>query len=98
MDIAIEIENLSKSFDEFKAVNEISFNVEKGELFGLVGPDGAGKTTTIRSLCGLINPDSGIIKLLGTDLKKHKKETQNKIGYLSQKFSLYGDLSVDENI
>jgi ABC-2 type transport system ATP-binding protein len=98
MNIAVKIENLSITFGEIKAVNDISFNVEKGEMFGLVGPDGAGKTTTIRSLCGLINPESGNINLLRIDLKKHKKEAQNKIGYLSQKFSLYGDLSVDENI
>jgi len=98
MDFAVKIENLSKSFADIKAVDDISFNVGKGEMFGLVGPDGAGKTTTIRNLCGLIRPDSGNITLLDIDLIKHKKEAQNKIGYLSQKFSLYGDLSVDENI
>jgi ABC-2 type transport system ATP-binding protein len=98
MDFAVKIENLSKSFADIKAVDCVSFNVGKGEMFGLVGPDGAGKTTTIRNLCGLIKPDSGKITLLGLDLNSHKKEAQNKIGYLSQKFSLYGDLSVDENI
>jgi ABC-2 type transport system ATP-binding protein len=98
MNIAVKIENLTKSFGEIKAVDNISFNVQQGEMFGLVGPDGAGKTTTIRNLCGLIKPDSGIISLLGIDLNIHKKEAQNKIGYLSQRFSLYGDLSVDENI
>jgi ABC-2 type transport system ATP-binding protein len=98
MDFAVKIENLSKSFADIKAVDDISFNVGKGEMFGLVGPDGAGKTTTIRNLCGLIKPDSGKITLLDIDLNKHKKEAQNIIGYLSQKFSLYGDLSVDENI
>jgi ABC-2 type transport system ATP-binding protein len=98
MDIAIKIEKLSKSFGDIKAVDDVSFNIAKGEMFGLVGPDGAGKTTTIRALCGLIKPDSGNITLLDIDLKKDKKEAQNKIGYLSQKFSLYGDLSVDENI
>src|ERR1039458_590521 len=67
-------------------------------MFGLVGPDGAGKTSSIRTLCGLLKPDSGKITLLDIDINKHKKEAQNKIGYLSQKFSLYGDLSVDENI
>jgi ABC-2 type transport system ATP-binding protein len=67
-------------------------------MFGLVGPDGAGKTTTIRILCGLLKPDSGYVELLGSEFKKSKKEIQNQIGYLSQKFSLYGDLSVDENI
>ena len=98
MDFAVKIENLTKSFADIRAVDDISFNVGKGEMFGLVGPDGAGKTTTIRNLCGLIRPDSGNITLLDIDLIKHKKEAQNKIGYLSQKFSLYGDLSVDENI
>ena len=98
MDIAIKIESLNKNFGDIKAVDDISFNVEKGEMFGLVGPDGAGKTTTIRTLCGLIKPNSGNITLLGIDIHKNKKEAQNKIGYLSQKFSLYGDLSVDENI
>ena len=98
MNIAVKIEKLSKSFDDIKAIDEISFNVGEGEMFGLVGPDGAGKTTTIRVLCGLIKPDSGKISLLDIDITKHKKEAQNIIGYLSQKFSLYGDLSVDENI
>jgi ABC-2 type transport system ATP-binding protein len=98
MYFAVNIEKLNKSFADIKAVDDISFYVEKGEMFGLVGPDGAGKTTTIRNLCGLIKPDSGKITLLDIDLNIHKKEAQNKIGYLSQKFSLYGDLSVDENI
>jgi ABC-2 type transport system ATP-binding protein len=98
MDFSVKIEKLCKSFSEIKAVDDISFNIEKGEMFGLVGPDGAGKTTTIRNLCGLIKPDSGKITLLDIDINKHKKEAQNIIGYLSQKFSLYGDLSVDENI
>jgi ABC-2 type transport system ATP-binding protein len=98
MNVAVKIENLSKSFDGVSALNDISFDVQKGEMFGLVGPDGAGKTTTIRNLCGLIKSDSGNISLMGIDIKSRKKEAQNKIGYLSQRFSLYGDLSVDENI
>ena len=64
MNIAVNIENLCKSFDDIKAIDDISFNVGEGEMFGLVGPDGAGKTTTIRALCGLIKPDSGKISLL----------------------------------
>jgi ABC-2 type transport system ATP-binding protein len=98
MNVAVKIVNLSKSFDGVSAVDDISFDVQKGEMFGLVGPDGAGKTTTIRNLCGLITPDSGNISLMGIDIKTRKKEAQNKIGYLSQRFSLYGDLSIDENI
>jgi len=98
MNSIIKIENLKKSFGQIKAVDEINLEIYEGEMFGLVGPDGAGKTTTIRILCGLLNPDSGNIKMFGSDLRKKKKEIQNQIGYLSQKFSLYGDLSIDENI
>jgi ABC-2 type transport system ATP-binding protein len=94
----LKISNLKKSYGTIEAVNNISLWIEKGEMFGLVGPDGAGKTTTIRILCGLLRQDSGSIEILGTELKKNKKEIQNQIGYLSQKFSLYGDLSIDENI
>jgi drug efflux transport system ATP-binding protein len=98
MESAIGIKNFSKNYGDVKAVIGISFNVGQGEMFGLVGPDGAGKTTTIRTLCGLIEPNEGSIEVLGFDLKKNKKEIQNQVGYLSQKFSLYGDLTVDENI
>jgi len=79
-------------------VDAISFNVESKEVFGIVGPDGAGKTTLIRMLCGLIEPDKGTAKILGYDLLKQKSQIKNNIGYLSQKFSLYQDLTVDENI
>ncbi len=98
MTTIIDIKNLKKYFGEIKAVDEISFNVQHGEMFGLVGPDGAGKTTTIKMLCGLLNPDSGNATLLKKDLKKDREYIQKEIGYLSQKFSLYGDLTVDENI
>ncbi|MCX6150780.1 MAG: ABC transporter ATP-binding protein [Ignavibacteriales bacterium] len=98
MNSAIKIENLKKSFGEVKAINGISLDVESGEMFGLVGPDGAGKTTTIRILCSLLTQDEGNIEILGMDLKKNKSKIKNQIGYLSQKFSLYGDLTVDENI
>jgi len=98
MNTAIKIEHLHKSYDDIKAVNGIDLQVNEGEMFGLVGPDGAGKTTTIRILCGLLKVDSGTVEVLGSELKKKKKEIQNQIGYLSQKFSLYGDLSIDENI
>ena len=97
-DIRINIEKFYKSYGEIKAVNGISFQIHKGEMFGLVGPDGAGKTTTIRILCGLLKPDSGSAEMLGLELSKNKNEIQDKVGYLSQKFSLYGDLTVDENI
>ncbi|MBK7105198.1 MAG: ABC transporter ATP-binding protein [Ignavibacteriae bacterium] len=98
MDQIIKIENYSKMYGNISAVNNISFSVNKGEMFGLVGPDGAGKTTTIRTLCGLLKPDNGNISLLNLDIQKNKKEIQNNIGYLSQKFSLYEDLTIDENI
>ncbi|MCU7492702.1 MAG: ABC transporter ATP-binding protein [Ignavibacteria bacterium] len=98
METTIKIEGLKKSFGDVHAVDGISLEVGKGEMFGLVGPDGAGKTTTIRMLCGLIEPDSGEARILGLDLVKQRKNITKDIGYLSQKFSLYGDLSVDENI
>jgi ABC-2 type transport system ATP-binding protein len=98
MSNTIKIEKLHKEYGKIKAVNGINLAVNEGEMFGLVGPDGAGKTTTIRILCGLIKTDTGSVEVLGSELKKNKKEIQNEIGYLSQKFSLYGDLSVDENI
>ena len=94
----IEVNNLVKSFGKISAVNGISFEVEKGQMFGLVGPDGAGKSTTIRILCGLLSPDKGDVKILNLDLTLNKKKIQNNIGYLSQRFTLYGDLTVDENI
>lgn len=98
MNSIIKIKSLSKSYDEIEAVKEISFEVAKGEMFGLVGPDGAGKTTTIRILCGLLNPNKGTASLIEKDITKEKQAVQNQIGYLSQRFSLYGDLTVDENI
>ncbi len=95
---SIVINNLSRSYGTLKAVDDLSLKVKKGEMFGLVGPDGAGKTTTIRVMCGLLVPDSGSVELLGLQVSGNRKKIQNRIGYLSQKFSLYGDLTVDENI
>ncbi len=94
----IKINNLHKTYGNIKAVDGISLNIKQGEMFGLVGPDGAGKTTTIRILCGLLGFDEGEVFLLDKNIKHHKQEIQKSIGYLSQKFSLYGDLSIDENI
>jgi ABC-2 type transport system ATP-binding protein len=98
MNTVIKIENLTKSYGNISAVKGVSYSVEKGEMFGLVGPDGAGKSTTIRMLTGLLNPDSGNAEILGLYLKNHKNKIKDEIGYLSQRFSLYGDLTVDENI
>ena len=95
---AIRIESTTKKFGDIVAVDNLSLEVQKGEMFALVGPDGAGKTTTIRMLCGITPPTSGNLTVLGFDVKKHIGEVRKRIGYLSQKFSLYGDLTVDENI
>lgn len=98
MDYAIQINGLTKKFNGLVAVNSLSVNIESKDVFGLVGPDGAGKTTLIRMLCGLIEPDSGTAQILGYDLKKQSGKIKNLIGYLSQRFSLYVDLTIDENI
>jgi len=98
MNEVIKIENFKKSYGDIVAVNGVSYSVAKGEMFGLVGPDGAGKTSTIRMLTGLMRPDAGNAEVLGYDLRTQQNKIKNEIGYLSQKFSLYGDLTVDENI
>ena len=98
MEYAIKIDGLKRSYGNIIATNGVSYTVAKGEMFGLVGPDGAGKTTTIRMLTGLLRPDSGNATVLGYDLLKQQNKIKDEIGYLSQKFSLYGDLTVDENI
>ncbi|HEX3073950.1 MAG TPA: ABC transporter ATP-binding protein, partial [Ignavibacteriales bacterium] len=98
METVIKVTDLEKSYGDVKAVRGVTFEVGKGEMFGLVGPDGAGKTTIIRVLCGLLHPDAGAVEELGLNAVKNNKEVQKNIGYLSQKFSLYGDLSIDENI
>jgi ABC-2 type transport system ATP-binding protein len=94
----IEVKGLSKSFGNVDAVMGIDIIIKKGEMFGLVGPDGAGKTTVIRLLCGIVDADEGDGRIFGYDFKSEKGKIKNHIGYLSQKFSLYGDLTVDENI
>ncbi|MBK7105965.1 MAG: ABC transporter ATP-binding protein [Ignavibacteriae bacterium] len=98
METIINITDLKKSYGSVTAVDGVSYEVHRGEMFGLVGPDGAGKTTTMRMLVGLLNPDAGNAKVLGFDLLTQKNLIKDEIGYLSQKFSLYGDLSIDENI
>jgi drug efflux transport system ATP-binding protein len=94
----IEISGLKKQFSEITAVNKLDLTIHRGEMFGLVGPDGAGKTTTFRMLCGIISPTTGSIRILGLDVARDVKKIVKQIGYLSQRFSLYGDLTVDENI
>lgn len=94
----IEVRELTKKFGEFTAVNAISFCVRKGEILGFLGPNGAGKTTTIKMIMGLLKITSGNITIDGIDLSKAKEEVKEKLGYMSQKFSLYPKLSAIENI
>ncbi|MFH2004377.1 MAG: ATP-binding cassette domain-containing protein, partial [Bacteroidota bacterium] len=94
----IEATGLSKKFGELTVLSDIFFDVRRSEIFSIVGPDGAGKSTLIRILCGILRPNSGELKILGFDTKFHRKEIKHNIGYLSQRFTLYGDLTVDENI
>jgi len=96
--IAVSVQNLEKKFGEFTAVNRINFEVQAGEIFGFLGPNGAGKSTTIRMLCGIIPPTSGSGKVGGFDIIKEQHKIKEHIGYMSQKFSLYNDLTIEENI
>lgn len=98
MEKIIEVHKLVKKFGSFVANDELTFHVEKGEIFGFLGANGAGKTTAIRILCGLSYPSSGEIKVAGHNVYREREKIKRKIGYMSQKFSLYGDLTVSENI
>jgi len=95
---AIKIEALTKQFGALTALDRLSLEVEKGELFALVGPDGAGKTTTMRLLCGIMDPSSGDATVAGYSIRKEPEYLKDKIGYMSQRFGLYGDLTVMENL
>ena len=97
-DITVSVRNLEKKFGAFTAVNRISFEVKRGEIFGFLGPNGAGKSTTIRMLCGIITPTSGEGRVGGFDINKEQERIKQNIGYMSQRFSLYDDLTVEENI
>ena len=96
--IAVEVDDLVKTFGDFVAVDHIRFQVKKGEIFGFLGPNGAGKSTTIRMLCGLLIPTAGKGKVAGFDLMNEPEKIKQVIGYMSQKFSLYEDLTVTENL
>jgi ABC-2 type transport system ATP-binding protein len=98
MTSAVETENLVKRFGSFTAVDNVSLTVARGEIFGFLGPNGAGKSTTIRILCGLLMPTSGRASVGGFDVATQAEEIKHTIGYMSQKFSLYDDLEVEENI
>ncbi len=95
---SIEVKNLTKRFGKFTSVDNISFEVAQGEVFGFLGANGAGKSTTIKMLCGILEPTSGDAKVGGYSIKKESDKVKFNIGYMSQKFSLYGDLTVEENI
>jgi ABC-2 type transport system ATP-binding protein len=97
-DAAVVLDRVTKRFGPIAAVDDVSLEIRKGEMFGLIGPDGAGKTTTIRLVCGLLRADSGRITVLGADPVKQHGAVTRSAGYFSQRFSLYGDLSIDENI
>jgi ABC-2 type transport system ATP-binding protein len=95
---AVEVHGLTKRFGSFTAVDGITFAVKRGEVFGFLGPNGAGKSTTIRMLCGIISPTSGTGTVAGLDIRTQSEQIKARIGYMSQKFSLYEDLTVSENI
>lgn len=95
---AIEANGLTKTFGSFTAVDHITFDVEQGEIFGFLGANGAGKTTAMRMLCGLLNPTSGQGRVAGYDIYKESEKIKKNIGYMSQKFSLYEDLTATENL
>jgi len=97
-ELAIDFRAVVKRYADVEAIAALDLEVRAGEMFGLIGPDGAGKTTAIRLMCGLLHPDAGQITVLGLDpLRDHGRLTE-RVGYLSQRFSLYGDLTIDENI
>ncbi len=95
---AIEVEQLTKKFGSFTAVDHISFQIPKGKIFGFLGPNGSGKSTTIRMLCGVLTPTSGSGRVMGLDIVKDTERIRQNLGYMSQRFSLYEDLTVEENL
>ncbi|MHB8065623.1 MAG: ABC transporter ATP-binding protein [Ruminiclostridium sp.] len=98
MDYAISVKNLTKKFGTFTAVNNISFSIPQGTIFGFLGPNGSGKSTTIRMLCGVLHPTSGSALIMGKDVAKETEAVRQGLGYMSQRFSLYEDLTVEENL
>src|SRR5262249_54953538 len=94
----VEAQGLTKRFGSFTAADRVSFRIRRGEIFGLLGPNGAGKSTTFKMLCGLLTPTAGTPKVAGADLLRAGGEARAKLGYVAQKFSLYGNLSVRQNL
>ena len=94
----IEVDNLSRRFGTFVAVDQVSFKISPGEIVGYLGPNGSGKTTTIRMLLGLLQPTSGTASVLGYDIVQDPEEIRSRVGYMSQRFALYDDLTVHENL
>jgi ABC-2 type transport system ATP-binding protein len=97
-DVAIDVEGLTKSFDGRTVVRNLTMRVRRGLIYGFLGPNGSGKTTTIRMLCGLLTPDSGRGTCLGFDIRTEAEKIKTRVGYMTQRFSLYDDLSVRENL
>ena len=97
-EVVVEVHDLVRTFGDFVAVDHVSFQVRRGEIFGLLGPNGAGKSTTFRMLCGLLPASGGTLNVAGADLRTSRAEARQRLGYVAQKFSLYGQLSVDENL
>src|SRR6266446_2429696 len=95
---SVEAENLTRKFGDFVAVDHITFRVREGQIFGFLGPNGAGKSTTIRMLTGILAPTSGTGRVSGFDMIRERRQIKQVIGYMSQKFSLYEDLTVRENL
>jgi len=95
---AVVLDRVVKRYGETKALAGLSLDVKRGEMFGLIGPDGAGKTTAIRLMCGLLHPDAGELRVLGLNPVRAHRALTERVGYLSQRFSLYGDLTIDENV
>ena len=98
MPAIIETRDLTRRFGPLVAVDHLNLTVDRGEIFGLVGPDGAGKTTTLRMLCGLMTPSEGSATVAGHDVSRQSQAVKDQIGYMAQRFGLYGDLTVDENM
>ena len=94
----VALSGVRKSFGKTRAVDGLSLAVGRGEMFGVIGPDGAGKTTSLRMICGLLKPDAGTVRVRGADPFAKRRVAADTIGYVAQRFSLYGDLSIDENI